>query len=442
MTRYVIIGAGAASMGACEAIRSLDRQGSLTVVCEEPEGYYSRPGLAYYVTGEINESQLFPFRKDDFKRLAVQWVPGRAVRLHPQERQVELQTGARLPYDKLLIATGAAAAATRLPGMDLEGVVKLDTLEDARCILRLARKARTAIVVGGGITALEIVEGLVCRKVSVHYFLRGDRYWGNVLDESESRLVEHRLKEDGVHIHFNTELEAVLEKRGRVAGVRTKDGKTWPCELLAVAIGVVARKELGEAAGLHVERGILVDEHLQTSDPDIYAAGDVAQVYDPISGKSVLDSLWAPARQQGTAAGLNMAGKSVTYLKTVAFNVTRLAGLTTTIIGQIGGGQDADTEGIVRGDSEVWRQLPDAIAAQSGFSVNHVRLLVGPTTIQGAILIGDQTLSRPLQRLVADQVDITSIRSRLLEPGAPLAELIADFWTVYLERTRHATQQP
>jgi NADPH-dependent 2,4-dienoyl-CoA reductase/sulfur reductase-like enzyme len=189
-----------------------------------------------------------------------------------------------------------------------------------------------------------------------------------------------------------------------------------------------------------VDRGVLVDEFLATSVPDIYAAGDVAQVFDPFSGRSIVDSLWGPARQQGRTAGLNMAGQRVPYHKGVPFNVTRLAGLTTTIIGTVGGGDDEDVLGIARGDSETWRQLPDAIAAQDDFEVNRLRVMVGEQTLRGAIVMGDQTLSRPLHQLVAEQADIREIRGRLLADGAPVADILTKFWTSW---SRHlGAQQP
>ncbi len=435
MYPYAIIGSGAAGIGAVEGIRSLDISSNIILVREENAGYYSRPGLAYYLSGEIPERSLYPFTEGDFQRLNVIRKQARVTRIAPREHCVELSDGSDLRYLRMLIATGSSASRPTVPGIDLEGVVKLDNLEDARRILKLARKAHTGVIVGGGITALELVEGLVSRGVKTHYLLRGDRYWSNVLDETESRIIEHRLKEDKVALHFHTELAEIIGKNGRVTGVRTKDGKEIKCEIVGVAIGITPRKNLAETGGIKTERGILVNEYLQTEDPDIFAAGDVAQVFDPFLGKSVLDSLWGPARNQGWTAGLNMTGKKVLYHKDLAFNVTRLAKLTTTIIGTVGEGKDEDLAGIARGDSELWRQLPDAIAAQSNFEVNHLRLLVGKETLIGAIIMGDQSLSRPLQVLIRKKVDITSIKDRLLQPGADVPDIICEFWCEWSERT-------
>jgi NAD(P)H-nitrite reductase large subunit len=428
--RYVILGAGAAGIAAAEAIRSADPTGQIIMLADEAEGYYSRPGLAYYLTGEIGEEQLFPFSEKDFKQRNIELWRARATKLHPDAHEVELHDGSRLSYHRLLIAVGATASHVRLPGADAEGVVKLDTIADVRQMIKLSRRAKTAVVVGGGITALEMVEGLLLRGVKVHYFLRGSRYWSNVLEEEESRLVEQRLADEGVAIHYNSELGEILVKNGKVEGVRTKDGGTIQCQMVGVAIGVQPRKELAEDAGIECDRGILVDDQLQTSAADVYAAGDVAQVFDPAAQKHILDSLWSPARQQGNAAGLNMAGRPVYYRKLTPFNVTRLAHLTTTFIGQIGqaGVIDADLPGIARGDSEVWRQMPDAIAAQTGFDVNRLRVLVGERTLVGAVVMGDQTLSIPLQKMIVDAVDITPIRADLLRPDAPVAEILASYW--------------
>lgn len=427
--KYVIIGSGVAGMAAIEAIRSVDLAGEIVMIGDDPHGFYSRPGLAYYLTGELHDKALFPRTADDYRKMRFRYVKGRALNIQLDSHSLELENRTHLPFDKLLIAVGARALPLDVPGAALDGVLKLDHMDDAKRILKHARRGRTAVVVGGGITALELAEGLRSRGMKVHYLLRGDRYWSNVLDEQESRIIEARLQHECVTLHYHAEVIEVIGRGGRVSGVRLLSGQTLKCDLVAYAIGIRPRTELARQAGLEIDRGILVNEYLQTNDPDIFAAGDVAQVHDPMTGRRVLDSLWAPARQQGYTAGLNMAGVRTVYIKAAPFNVTRLAGLTTTIIGTVGRGRDVDIVGIARGDSETWRQLPESIAAQSGFDVNRVRVMVGEKTLLGAIVMGDQKLSLPLEKMISEKVDISSIRQRLLEPNAKVGDVIADFWT-------------
>jgi NAD(P)H-nitrite reductase large subunit len=429
--RYVIIGAGVAGYAAIEAIRSVDQAGEIIMVSDDPNGYYSRPGLAYYLTGELRDKVLYPRTQDDNKKLNFGFLKGRVTRIFRSEHALEIAGKPRLNYDRLLIAVGARSLPLAISGSRLEGVVKLDHLADAKNILKLAKSGRTAVVVGGGITALELTEGLLARGMKVHYLLRGDRYWSNVLDEHESKVVQGRLQAEGVELHFHSELKEIIGKNNRVASIRLENGQTIKCDLLAYAIGVRPCLELVQDIGLNLDRGILADEHLQTNDPDIFAAGDVAQVFDPLSGRAVLDSLWNPAQEQGRVAGMNMAGRRTAYLKSPPFNVTRLAGLTTTIIGAVGRGHDDDIVGIARGDSETWRDLPDVIVAQSGFDINHMRLVIGENTLLGAIVMGDQTLSLPLQKMIAGGADISPIRGKLMMPEAPIADLIADFWVMW-----------
>ena len=430
--KYIIIGSGVAGIAAAEAIRSIDSKNSIAMIGDDPHGFYSRPGLAYYLTGELHDKALFPRTSDDYRKMNIQFIKGQVLNIKRDNHTLELNNKTPLSYDKLLIAVGAQATPLEIPGASLEGVLKLDHLDDAKNILKHARRGKTAVVVGGGITALELVEGLIARGMKVNYLLRGDRYWSNVLDEHESKIVEHRLQEEGVTLHYQAEISEVTGRNGNVHGVRLANGKNLACDLVAYAIGIQARTGLAKQAGLEVERGILVNEYLQTNDPDIYAAGDVAQVYDPITRRSIMDSLWGPARQQGYAAGLNMGGEKTAYSKPAPFNVTRLAGLTTTIIGTVGRGKDADLVGIARGDSETWRQLPDALTAEAGFDVNHLRLVVGEKTLLGAIIMGDQKLSFPLEKIISNNVDISPIRDSLLAPKAKVGDIVAKFWAEHI----------
>jgi NADPH-dependent 2,4-dienoyl-CoA reductase/sulfur reductase-like enzyme len=429
MTRYTIIGLGVAGIAAAETLRKLDRSAEIIMIGDDPHGFYSRPGLAYYLTDEIPEKQLYVYSQKDWKELKICYIKGRAINLNPQNHQIEIRNANPLIYDRLLLATGATAVPLNIPGWNLKGVVKLDNFDDARSILSQARRGKTAVVVGGGIISLELVEGLAARGVKVHYFLRGDRYWSNVLDKAESRIIENRLIHEGISLHYQTEIAEILGRGGKITGVRTNKGTTIRCAILATGIGVKPRMELARAAGLATERGILVNEYLQTSDPDIFAAGDVAQVFNPLTGNSVIDNLWTPGREQGKAAALNMAGKRQVYQRAVAVNVLRLAGVMLTIIGAVGSGRDDDLVSVARGSSETWLQLPNTIAMESGNELSHLRLMIGERTLLGALVLGEQKLSLPLQEMIASQTDISLIRTHLLQPGASLGQIVMDFWS-------------
>ena len=429
MTRYVIIGAGIAGISAAETLRAADRSAQIILVSDDPHPFYSRPGLAYYLTDEIPEKQLYIYNKQDWKALDARHVKGLATRIDTKKHFVEFRNTAPLVYDRLLVATGARAVPVNVHGENLKGVVKLDDFEDARQILDLSRHVKTAVVIGGGIIALELVEGLQARGIKVHYFLCGGRFWSNVLDEAESRIIENRLIEDGVVLHYKMEVAEIQGRGGKVSGVQAKNGYSLPCDLVATGVGVKPRLELVQAAGLAVDRGILVNEYLQSSDANIFAAGDVAQVYQPSTGRSVIDNLWTPGREQGQAAAWNMTGQNKIYSRAIAVNVLRLAGMMLTIIGSVGSGQDEDLVSVARGSSETWLQLPNTIAMASGNDINQLRLMVGESVLVGALVLGEQKLSLPLQELVSRQVDISPIRSQLLQPDAPLGQIVMDYWS-------------
>jgi len=427
--QYVIVGSGIAGLAAAEALREHQPKAAITMVSEEAHNFYSRPGLAYLLRGDIPEKQLFIRSRDDLRGLNLNRIHAGVERLACDRRELILTGGRRLPYDRLLLATGALAVSPPFAKEPLAGMVKLDSLDDTRHIIKTARRGQTAVVVGGGITALELVEGLAARRMRVHYFLRGDRYWSDILDETESRIVMERLQHEGVTIHANTQVKRVHGNAGRLSAVETQAGEIVPCQVLASAIGVRPRVDLARSAGLKVEKGIVVNEFMHTSQPGVYAAGDAAQV-----GAAPLDVLWPTALAQGRVAGANMAGEKRPYVRDVACNVTMLTGLKVTIIGTVGGGskegrgKDPDLVAIVRGDSESWRQASKAWVLTDANDVNRVRLFVGERKIVGALVMGDQTWSRPLQRLIAAGVDITPIRPQLVGDGSTALAHLAKFY--------------
>jgi NADPH-dependent 2,4-dienoyl-CoA reductase/sulfur reductase-like enzyme len=434
-TRHILIGGGPGSVAAAEAIRGADPGAEILLVSADPHGYYSRPGLAYYLAKEIPEQRLRPFSPVEFAGLGVTQVTDRTVGIDPSSHTVTLESGGKLAYDRLLIATGSTAVPTRVPGTELDGVVKLDDLDDARDIIRRSGAAKNAVVVGGGITALEIVEGLRAHGVHVDYFMRQDRYWRNVLSESESRAVEEELRRGGVRIHQFTELACIVGRNGKVVAAETGDGARIPCDLVAVAIGVRPRIELARAAGLVCERGILVDEYLRTSEDDIFASGDVAETPNPVTGRRTIEVLWHSAVHKGRIAGLNMAtGPAHAYEEGPSLNITRLAGMNTTIIGAVGSGKDADLEGLSRGDSQTWSELGDAVLVESQADGARIRLEIVDRAVVGAVVMGEQALSFRLQELIEAHADIGGFVPRLTAPGAPVADLIGDCWRDWKEQ--------
>ena len=427
--RHLLIGGGPGAIAAAEAIRGADAGAEIVLVSVDPHGYYSRPGLAYYLAKEIPEKALRPFSAKEFTSLGFTSLTDRAVGIDPAGHTVTLQDGGELAYDRLLIATGSTAVPARVAGTELDGVLKLDDLDDARDIIRRSATAKNAVVVGGGITALEIVEGLRAHGVHVDYFMRQDRYWRNVLSENESRVVEEELRTGDVRVHQFTELARIVGRDGRVVAAETGDGTQIPCDLVAVAIGVRPRIEFAKAAGLACERGILVDQYLRTSEDDIFASGDVAETANPVTGRRTLEVLWHSAVHKGRVAGLNMATEPVhAYEEGPSLNVTRLAGLNTTIIGAVGTGKDADLEGLSRGDSQTWSELGEAVLVEAHADGARIRLEIVERAVVGAVVMGEQTLSFPLQELIEARADISSVAPRLKAPGAPVAELIGSCW--------------
>jgi NAD(P)H-nitrite reductase large subunit len=424
--KYVIAGNGAAGASAAWAIRARDPEAEITIIGDEKVPFYSRPGLAYVLLGVIPDKQVFSRPDRIYQEARVKRVTARVAAIEPAPHRVVTDDGKALRYDRLLLSLGAGATLPEIPGIGLEGVVTLDSYAGTREIIKLASKAKRAVVVGGGITALELAEGLVARGVETHYLMRGERYWANVLDPSESALVEEHLAADGMRLHKGVELAEIIGRKGKVTGVLTKDAREIACDMVGVAIGVQPRTGLASAIGLRTGRGIFASESFQTDLPDIYAAGDCADVLDPATGKRSVDALWSIANEQGRVAGDNMAGHRTPYLRPAPFNVTRIGGITTTVIGAVGtGAKDDDLVSLSRGDTFVWREQLADFTTVATEGANRLRLVVGADRIAGAVVMGDQTLSRRLQHIVRAPVDISKVRERLLDGSYDLRSVLA-----------------
>ena len=222
MKNFIIVGSGAAGVAAAELLREKDGQASIQVITQDPGGYYSRPGLAYYLAGDVSREQLFPSSGAYFKRRNISLLNAEAIHIDPARHVLHLRGGRILPYDRLLLTPGATAIQAEVPGVELEGVVKLDDLADADEIMRLIRRGSSAVVVGGGITALELVEGFQ-RLVSGDFSYRLPRslarderdaiaFFFNAIAEEMERIVsEARANEARLNVAVSAISAALLQ---------------------------------------------------------------------------------------------------------------------------------------------------------------------------------------------------------------------------------------
>ena len=437
---YLIIGNGAAGLSAAEIIRRRDANGRITIVTNEPYRFYSRPGIAYYIMNQVSAKQLISRSENFYKEHRFNLHVGEAVKVDLEKQVVSFADGKTMTYDVLLLATGAAAVAAPFPGSDAEGVLTFDTLDDAKTVVRQGRKAKTAVVVGGGITAMELSEGLRHQGVRTILLQRGDRIWARLFDENESAIIEQAALHEGVEIWYGEEIEEVLSDKGKVSVVKLKSGKEVKCQIVGVAIGVRPNMDLVKDLVVEQDRGVMVNEYMQSSIPTLFAAGDIAQVYDRWTKKHHLDILWPSAINEGRAAGHNMVdvvrGQTPTfsYQKGSPFNAALLYGVHLTVIGQISGSLK-ENEGealsyLSRGSSQVWT-APFSGNYRSAWDkdgANSIRIVMADGRIVGALLLGEQQLADPLREMVQKEADLSAHQEQLLTAGDDLPQLLHRAW--------------
>lgn len=437
---YLIIGNGAAGISAAEIIRKRDKHGRITIVTNEPYRFYSRPGIAYYIMNQISSEQLITRSENFYKEHRFDLRLGDVVRLEPEQKVVHFADGKAMKYDVLLLATGAAAVSAPFPGGDLEGVLTFDTLDDAKAVVKRGRKAKTAVIVGGGITAMELSEGFRHQGARTILLQRGDRIWARLFDENESTIIEHAALHEGIEIWYKEEIEEAIGHKGKVTAVRLKSGKEISCQVVGVAIGVRPNMELVQGLPVEQDRGVMVNEFMQSSVPSLFAAGDIAQVYDHWTKKHHLDVLWPSAINEGRAAGYNMVevaqGKApaFSYQKGSPFNAAMLYGVHLTIIGQISGNlkenQGEALSYLSRGSSQVWT-APFSSSYRSAWDKdgsNSIRLVMADGRLVGALLMGHQGLADPLRALIQEEADLSAHQTQLLSAGNNLPKFILQVW--------------
>jgi NADPH-dependent 2,4-dienoyl-CoA reductase/sulfur reductase-like enzyme/nitrite reductase/ring-hydroxylating ferredoxin subunit len=302
--RIVILGAGAAGSAAAEMLRRCGFDGSVTIVDEEESSPYDRPNLSKdYLAGNAPEEWI-PIRPPDFYAAhEIDVVRARATRLDVDGRVLELQGRPALPFDALLLATGAEPIHLPLPGADLPHVRYLRSLADSRAIIAAAADERRAVVIGGSFIGLEVAASLRARNVDVHVVAPEALPLERVLGAELGTFIKSLHEERGVVFHLGHKPASI-----DTGGVVLDDGTRVDAELVVIGVGVRPRLAIAEEAGLAMDRGVSVDEHLQTSARSVYAAGDIARWPDPHTGERIRVEHWVVAQRMGQTAARNMLG--------------------------------------------------------------------------------------------------------------------------------------
>jgi NAD(P)H-nitrite reductase large subunit len=317
MSKYVIIGNSAGGIGAAEAIREADREGSISIISDEPYPAYSRPLISEFLAGERSLEEMLYRPRDYCQQNSMEALLGRkVVGIDFPGGKLALGGGESLSWEKLLLAVGGTPIVPNIAGMEKQGVFTFTTLDDAKMMEAFLEGKPRVVVIGGGLIGISLASALVKRGAGVVIVELLDRVLGAVLDEPASRLVERVLREAGVELITGQTVQEITGKtgeEGRVGGVVLQDGCRLSCGLVAMAIGVTPRTELVKNSPVKVNRGIVVDRHMATSYPHVYACGDVVEAYDFVYGTGRLTPIWPNAYLGGRIAGYNMAGKQTEY---------------------------------------------------------------------------------------------------------------------------------
>ena len=325
---FLILGNGAASIKAIEGIRQTDKDSVITVLAKEKYPAYSPLLTTYIISGELEEKDAFYRTAEWYKNFNVNLrTLTKAVRVDPREHKVYSDNGESFRYDKLLAATGASPHVPDLPGKDLKGVHTLRTLKDAGEIKNRLGKTKTAVVIGGGLVSCKAAEALYKKGINLHMVISSSRLLSKYLSSEPSEFIRRQAEERGIVFHLDTDVTEIAGK-DEVEGVRLRDGSFIRCGLVLIGKGVRPNTEMFSSSGVKISSGILVDNYLATSDPDIFAAGDAAEAPNYLTGKNELSAIWPAAVEQGRIAGLNMTGKKVPYQGILSRNVVSLFGIT------------------------------------------------------------------------------------------------------------------
>lgn len=373
-TNYVLIGNSAASLAAVDGIRKHDPAGEVTIINREEGPAYSRVALPYYVAGEMTLPDLLIRERPDYAENGVVLTEKEnAVAVDAAGKQVELESGRKVVYDKLLIATGSETIVPPIQGLAEVPHHYLWTLEDAVGMKQAAEKASTAVVIGGGFIGMLAAEALRKLKIKLTIVEVAPILLPQLLDDGAGALFLQAVRDDGVTVKTDSMVSRVAPADGGIS-VSLKDGESFRVDMAVVATGVKPNVQCLRNGAVDVNTGVLVDEYLQSSQPDIYAAGDVAETPDFLSDDRSIYAIWPTAVEQGRVAGANMAGAGQVYPGSLGMNVVELFKATLAQLGRFREAPDDEVKLLSPGDNGLYRKV-----------------VIGPDgRLVGAVYLGDE----------------------------------------------------
>ncbi|MCB4791228.1 MAG: FAD-dependent oxidoreductase [Elusimicrobia bacterium] len=401
MKRFIIIGNSAAGVAAAEEIRKIDNSSEIVIVSDEKGNAYSKCLLTYYIMGKISRSQL-EFKDTGFyEKNNIKLVSGiKAVSINRKDKKIVLENKEDISYHKLLIATGSSAKVQNISGQKEGAAYTLRVIEDADKIAEKLKTVDSAAVLGAGLIGMKIAHMLKEKGKKVFIIARSNQILSQMLDaESAGFLTGHIGKE--ATVLTGQDVSEILYSNSKMAGLRLLNNEKIDCGMVITAKGVTPNTELARAAGLVVDKGISVDETMKTSDNDIYAAGDVAESTDLLSGKKEIKALWTTAVEQGKIAARNMArldsaeqaGQEIIYAGAVSMNSMECFSIPCISAGSMHG----ETTEVFD-----YRKPGQAVLR---------RIFVKDNRIFGFVTIGDIRFAGILNRLLCEKKDISSIKN-------------------------------
>ena len=400
MKQYLIVGAGVAGTTAAEAIRKADPEGSITILTEEDLPYYSRIRLPEYIAGEIDEADLVIKDPEWYQErsIAVR-LETEAAGVDPEAHAVSLKNGEKIPYDKVLLATGSRSFVPPIKGADLPGVFTLRNVQDARAIREYAAECSNAVVIGGGVLGLEAGHALIKlgKKVRVVEFMT--RLLPRQTDWECSKRLQSVLEGMGFSFSLDSKTSAITGN-GRVEEVLLEGGESLPADMVIISAGVRPCKDLAESLDAACDKAVKVDEHMQTSLKDVFAAGDVIEFQGRPYG------IWPAASDQGKIAGSNMAGKILDYEGTPMANTLKVAGVELAAAGNLD--PDGELDSVVYETEDVYRKV-----------------VFDKGRIVGCVMLGDKAGFFQITKVMGKDRDFSRFKDLMKNPDFDFKQLSA-----------------